>query len=140
LHDAIETVQTLDPAVAVTARASAPVDRRNFDGVEHVVLFGASGDRLSPSLKAEAKLEASDDGTNWTAVTAARDVNGGQISACGVFATVDAAAKAQREYRVGYCGKARYSRVTLVLTGTHVAWIPVSALAVLARAHRTPAV
>ncbi|MCE9650580.1 MAG: hypothetical protein K8R18_13235 [Parvibaculum sp.] len=139
LHHNLKTVQTLDPAVTTGARSGAPVDRQGFEAVEHIVLFGASGDTLSSALKLEAKLEASENGTDWSAVTDAKAVNGA-VSASGVFATVDAAAKAQKEYRVGYAGNARYSRVTLALTGTHTNGTPVSALAVLARAHVKPVV
>lgn len=139
LHHDLKTVQTLDPAVTTSARAGAPIDRQGFEAVEHIVLFGASGDTLSSSLKIETKLEASEDGANWVAVTDAKAVNG-EVSANGVFATVDAAAKAQTEYRVGYVGNARYSRVTLVLSGAHTNGTPVSALAILASAHVKPAV
>ena len=139
LHHDLKTVQTLDPAVTTSARAGAPVDRQGFEAVEHIVLFGASGDTLSSSLKIEAKLEASEDGTNWTAVTDAKDVNG-DVSASGIFATVDAAAKAQTEYRIGYVGNARYSRVTLAPSGAHANGTPVSALAILASAHVRPVV
>ncbi|MGB3809163.1 MAG: hypothetical protein WA943_03645 [Parvibaculum sp.] len=137
-HRNLKTVQTLDPAVTKTARASSPVDRQGFAAVEHVVLFGASGDTLSASLKVEAKLEASEDGTNWVPVTAAKDVSGGPVSATGVFATVDAASKAQMEHRIGYLGNARYSRVALTLTGAHTHGTPISALAILGHAHVKP--
>lgn len=139
LHHNLKTVQSLDPAVTTSARSGAPIDRQGFEAVEHIVLFGASDDTLSSTLKTEAKLEASEDGANWAAVTDAKAVNG-TVSAAGVFATVDAAAKAQKEYRIGYVGNARYSRVTLALTGTHTNGMPVSALAILARAHVKPVV
>lgn len=139
LHHDLKTVQSLDPAVTTTARSGAPIDRQGFEAVEHIVLFGASGDTLSSTLKTEVKLEASEDGTNWAAVSEAKAVNG-SVSASGVFATVDAAAKAQKEYRIGYVGNARYSRVTLALTGAHTNGTPVSALAILARAHVKPVV
>lgn len=139
IHHNIRTVQTLDPAVTASPRSGAPVDRRGFEAVEHIVLFGASGDTLSPALKMEAKLEASEDGTSWAPVTDARAVTGGPVSTGGVFATVDAAAKAQKEYRVGYVGNARYSRVTIALTGSHAGGTPVAAIAVLSAAHVKPA-
>ncbi len=140
LHHNIKTFQALDPAVTTQDRAGAPIDRQGFDAVEHAVLIGAAGDTLSAALKIEAKLEASEDGTNWAAVTNANDVHGGPVSAAGVFATVDAAGLAQKEYRIGYAGNARYSRVSLVLTGTHANGTPMSALAILARAQVKPAV
>jgi hypothetical protein len=140
LHHSIKTVQTLDPATTTVARTGAPVDRQGFEAVEHIVLFGASGDTLSGTLKTDVKLEASEDGAYWSPVTDARAVNGGPVSAAGVFATVDAAAKAQKEYRIGYVGNARYSRVSLALTGTHTNGTPASALAVLSRAAVKPTI
>jgi len=140
IHTKIKTVQTLDPAVTTSARSGAPVDRQGFESVEHIVMFGASGDTLSGSKKFDVKLEQSEDGSNWTNVTDAKAVNGGPVDADGYFATVDAAATAQKEYRIGYAGNARYSRVSLVLTGTHSNGTPVSALAVLSAAHVKPVV
>lgn len=140
IHHNIKTVQTLDPATTTAARVGAPVDRRGFAAVEHIVLFGASGDLLSAALKTEVKLEASEDGTIWFAVTDANAVNGGPVSQTGVFATIDAAAKAQAEYRIGYAGEARYSRIALVLTGAHANGTPVAALAVLSHAQVKPVV
>ena len=140
LHHNIRTVQTLDPAVTTANRAGAPVDRLGFESVEHIVLFGASGDTLSGTLKFDVKLEASEDGSNWNAVADAGDVNGGPISAGGIFATVDDTSLDQTDYRIGYVGNARYSRLSLVLTGTHVNGTPVSAVAVLGAANVKPTV
>ena len=140
IHHNIRTVQTLDPAVTTADRSGAPVDRQDFASVEHIVLFGASGDTLSEVLKSDVTLEASEDGSVWTPVTEADAVLGGPVSAAGVFATVDAAAKAQAEYRIGYAGDARYSRVVISLTGTHANGTPVAALAVLGHAQVKPAV
>lgn len=140
LHHNIKTVQTLDPALTTASRAGAPVDRRGFEAVEHIVMFGASGDTLSGAIKTDVKLEASEDGTNWVAVTKAGDVNGGPVSEAGVFATVNSTAVDQKEYRIGYVGYARYSRVSLVLTGIHTNGTPTSAIAILGAAHVKPAV
>jgi hypothetical protein len=140
LHHNIKTVQTLDPAVTTAARVGAPVDRRGFESVEHIVLFGASGDALSGSLKTDVKLEASEDGSNWVAVIDADDINGGPISTAGIFATVNSLSVDQMAYRIGYVGNARYSRVSLVLTGTHTNGTPVSAIAILGAANVKPVV
>lgn len=139
-HRNIKTVQTLDPATTTTARTGASVDRQGFNAVEHIVLFGASGDTLSGSLKTDVKLEHSEDGSTWAPVTDAKAVSGGPVSAAGVFATVDAAGKAQTAYRIGYLGHARYSRVSLALTGTHTNGTPVAAMAVLSKANVKPVV
>lgn len=138
LHHNIKTVQTLDPAVTTAARTGAPVDRRGFEAVEHIVLFGASGDTLSESVKTDVKLEASEDGSSWEPVTDAGDVNGGPSDEAGIFATVASDEATLTEYRIGYVGNARYSRVALVLTGTHTNGTPISALAVLGAANVKP--
>tara|TARA_R110000824_G_scaffold366730_2_gene555681 strand:- start:213806 stop:214237 length:432 start_codon:yes stop_codon:yes gene_type:complete len=138
LHHNIKTVQTLDPAVTTANRAGAPVDRAGFEAVEHIVLFGASGDTLSGTVKTDVKLEASEDGSNWAAVTDASHVLGALPDENGIFASVESDEAAQVEYRIGYVGHARYSRVRLLLTGTHSNGTPVSALAVLGAAHVKP--
>lgn len=140
LHHNIKTLQTLDPALTTSSRTGAPVDRRGFEAVEHIAMFGASGDTLSGSIKTDVKLEASEDGTNWVPVTEADDINGGPVSATGVFATVNSTAVDQMEYRIGYVGNARYSRLSLVLTGTHTNGTPTSAIAILGAANVKPAV
>lgn len=138
LHHNIKTVQTLDPAVTTAARVGAPVDRRGFEAVEHIVLFGASGDTLSDSVKTDVKLEASEDGSAWEPVTDPKAILGGPTDGAGLFATVASDEATLSEYRIGYVGNARYSRVSLVLTGTHTNGTPVSALAVLAAANVKP--
>lgn len=139
-HRNIKTVQALDPALTTGARTGAPIDGQGFQAVEHIVLFGASGDTLSGTLKTDVKLEASEDGSTWSPVADAKAVSGGPVSAAGVFATVDAAAKAQTAYRIGYLGNARYSRISLALTGTHTNGTPVAAIAVLSKANVKPVV
>ncbi|MBI1261397.1 MAG: hypothetical protein GC184_06705 [Rhizobiales bacterium] len=140
LHHNIKTILTLDPAVTTASRSGAPVDGRGFQAVEHVACFGASGDTLSGSDYFELKLEASSDAANWSPVNEATHVLGGPVSEAGVFATIDDVSGDQTDYRIGYVGPARYSRLVLVVTGTHDNGTPVSALAILAAAHVKPVV
>ncbi|MGB5092954.1 MAG: hypothetical protein WBN97_06540 [Parvibaculum sp.] len=140
LHHNIKTMLTLDPAVTTAARSGAPVDSQGFHSIVHVACFGASGDTLSGSLKFEVKLEASDDASTWSAVTNANHVQGGPVNASGVFATIDSLAKDQLDYRIGYCGPSRYSRLTITPTGTHANGTPMGALAILASADVKPVV
>ena len=88
IHSRLKTVQTLDPALTTAARSGAPVDRQGFESVEHIVLFGASGDTLAISKKFDVKLEHSEDGANWSAVIDAKAVNGGPVDVNGCFATI----------------------------------------------------
>jgi hypothetical protein len=138
LHHNIKTVQTLDPAVTTDDRAGAPVDVQGFESIEHIVLFGASGDTLSDDLKTDVKLEASDNGSDWSPVTDEAHVLGGTVTEAGVFVSVDDDGVAQSEHRIGYVGPRRYSRVNLTLTGSHENGTPVAALAVLSHAHVKP--
>ncbi|MDP2124790.1 MAG: hypothetical protein Q8J92_10435 [Parvibaculum sp.] len=138
IHNNIATVQTLDPAVTTASRFGAPIDRRGFAAVEHIVCIGASAETLSPSLSIACVLEQSENGGDWQPVTAAHEVLGGPVGAGGVFATIDDVAGDQRDYRIGYVGPARYSRVAVVLTGTHEEGTPIAALALLAHAQLKP--
>jgi len=138
IHNNIATVQTLDPAVTTISRYGAPVDRRGFAAVEHVVCIGASADTLSETVAIACVLEQSENGGDWQPVTAAHEVLGGTPDENGVFATVDDVAGDQRDYRIGYVGPARYSRVAVVLTGTHEDGTPIAALALLAHAQLKP--
>ena len=137
MHHNIASVQTLDPAVTTAPRAGAPVDVQGFHGVEHIVAIGASGDTLSGTDCLELVLEASADGSSWEAVTASGHVLGA-VDGSGVFAAIDSAAKTQAEYRIGYLGPLRYSRVRVAPQGTHTNGTPVAALALLGGADVKP--
>lgn len=137
MHHNLASVQTLDPAVTTEARAGAPVDIQGYRGVEHIVAIGASGDSLSETDRFDLVLEASADGGSWDAVIDGDDVLG-TIDASGVFASIDAAGKEQSEYRIGYVGGLRYSRVRVVPEGTHENGTPVAALALLGGADVKP--
>lgn len=137
MHHNLASVQTLDPAVTTEARAGAPVDCRGFHGVEHIVAIGASGDTLNGTDCLDLVLEASEEGSAWEAVSDAGDVLGA-VDAGGVFAVIDAAGKEQAEYRIGYAGGMRYSRIRVVPNGTHTNGTPVAALALLGGADVKP--
>ncbi|MGX1196932.1 hypothetical protein [Parvibaculum sp. MBR-TMA-1.3b-4.2] len=137
MHHNLASVQTLDPAVTTEARAGAPVDIQGFHGVEHIVAIGASGDSLSETDRLDLVLEVSEDGSSWEAVSEGGDILG-SVDAGGVFASIDAASKEQSEYRIGYVGSLRYSRIRVVPEGTHDEGTPVAALALLGGADVKP--
>jgi hypothetical protein len=140
LHSNIKLVQTLDPAT-VTGTSDvngATVDRQGFDSVEHIVLFGESGDTLSGSVYFDVTIQESDDDSTWTDVTTAADVVGATPDANGVWTTIDAAAEDDTLYRIGYVGGKRYSRLQVELTGTHTNGTPIAACAVLGHADQAP--
>lgn len=131
-------VQSLDPSVTRTGRAGAPVDRQGYESVEHLVLVGTSREALSPSLSIELRLDESEDGTSWLPVINDSDVVGGPISDVGIFATLDHVAKDGQTYAIGYRGDARYSRIAIVLTGTHDTGTPIGAVTLLGHGDLKP--
>lgn len=142
LHSNIKVVNALSPVVLTADQNGATIDRQGFEGVEHIVQLGATGDTLSGSVYVELVIQESDDNSSWSDVTAANDVivGGDGISAApdanGVFATIDDNAEDDRHFRIGYRGGKRYSRVQLDFTGTHTNGIEASALAVLGAPHQ----
>ncbi|GMV62596.1 MAG: hypothetical protein AMXMBFR74_17640 [Parvibaculum sp.] len=138
MHSGLKTVLTLEPKPTAETRYGAPVDRRGFGAVEHIVCIGTAGDVLSEAVSIACLLEASDDASNWTPVTAESEVLGDAPDETGIFALIGDESGDQRDYRIGYVGPARYTRVAVVLTGEHVEGTPVSALALLGFAQLKP--
>ncbi|WP_157266598.1 hypothetical protein [Azohydromonas aeria] len=128
--------QTLSPAVYTADQNGAAVDRKGFDAILHVVNVGITADTLSGSVKIDFKLQESDDGATWNAVTRAYDVKQSTtapyvaVDANGTFLTVDDNAEDDAVYKVGYIGNKRYSRVVADYTGTHTNGIELSMTAV----------
>ena len=138
IHNGLKVVQTLAPKVTAETRYGAPVDRRGFGAVEHIASIGAGGDELSETVSIACVLEASDDGATWAPVTAAHEVLGDAPDETGAFALVDSAEADLRDYRIGYVGPARYTRIGVLLDGDHEEGTPIAALALLGAAQLKP--
>jgi len=138
LHSNLGLIQTLDPAVTSASRAGAPVDRQGFESVEHVVLIGISGDTLSGVNSISLQLDESEDGSSWSPVINDSHVLGASIDGAGIFAVIDEGAEDGFPRSIGYVGDARYSRVQVVLAGTHTNGTPVGAMAFLGHANIKP--
>lgn len=138
LHSSLGLIQTLDPAVTTASRAAAPVDRQGFESVEHVVLIGVSGDTLSGSNTISLRLDESEDGSNWSPVIDDSHVLGVSIDEAGIFALIDDGSEDGLAHSVGYVGDARYSRIQVLLAGTHSNGTPVAAMAFLSHANIKP--
>ncbi|MEP1218357.1 MAG: hypothetical protein ABJL17_03700 [Parvibaculum sp.] len=138
IHNGLKAVQTLAPKVTAETRYGAPVDRKGFDAVEHIVSVGTAGDALSETVSIACVIEASDDGATWAPVTAAHEVLGEAPDEAGVFAMLDGEAADLRDYRIGYVGPARYTRIGVVPAGTHAEGTPLAALALLGAAQLKP--
>lgn len=138
LNSDLKFVKLLDPATITADANSASVDTREHDSAVLVAQVGESGDTLSGSVKLEVEVEESDDNSAWTDVADAdldAPVTGTNT---GTIAVIDAAAEDDVVVPVGYRGSKRYVRVVFNLTGTHTNGTPVSAMAVLGHAHRSP--
>jgi hypothetical protein len=138
IHNGLKAVQTLDPKLTIETRHGAPVDGKGFEAVEHLIQIGVTGETLSDELFIACALEASDDGTSWLPVAEAHEVLGTTPDEDGIFARIESAGDDLRICRIGYVGPARYTRISVQLTGTHEEGTPVSALALLGYAHLKP--
>ena len=130
------------PAAAKTAdEDGAAVDRvaePGFGAIMHVVNVGASGITLSGTDYIALELEESDDNIAWNNCANADMVTYDPADlgteGDGEFARLDAPAKADSVYKVGYNGNKRYSRLVLNFEGTHGAGTFISGMAVRGKA------
>ena len=129
LHQNIERVAHISGAKTATVTPARGVDLRDFaGGVDALIYVGAVANiASSPQPSWTFHFEESDSDTSgFTAVTNADDVDiEGSLSpvaapnaSTGVFLTVDAAAKDDKIYRVGYLGSKRYLRVVATAANT----------------------
>ncbi len=138
LHSNLGLIQTLDPAVTTASRSGAPVDRQGYESVEHVILIGISGDTLSGANTISLQLDESEDGSLWSPVVDDSHVLGASVDVAGIFAVIDDGSEDGFAYAIGYVGDARYSRVQVLLSGTHTNGTPVGAMTFLGHANIKP--
>ena len=144
IHSGHDVVTTFVTATVTADQDCTGVDSQGFEGIEHIVHVGNSGDTLSASDKIELELEDSDDDVSYADVTDAEFVNTGSDAnvsdpdANVKFATIDAPAEDSRAFRIGYRGPKRYSRVVLNLTGTHTNGTPIGVLGLKGRPALSP--
>lgn len=125
MHDIIHNIEVTQVAAPQTILASAvtsgDIDTQGQGTLAVAALLGSFGETLSASKRVDLKIEhADDDGTGAPAAYAActdADVDGASGLAAGVFAVIDANAKASRRYVIGYRGGKRFVKVTATPTG-----------------------
>lgn len=87
------------------------------------VTMGPSGDTLSASLRADFRIEESDDNVTYTQVADADLLpsDGAVVVSgkTGVFASIDDNANDDVALKVGYRGTKRYIRLSIDLVGAH---------------------
>jgi hypothetical protein len=115
--------------------ANGVIDRNGYDSCVAIAMIGISGDTLSGSLKLDVKVQDSDDGTTWAAVTETSYIQNGSGSAApdsnGIVATIDDAAEDDVVISVGYVGPKQYFRLLIDTTGTHTNGTPIAMLGIL---------
>lgn len=119
----------VNPAVLSTDTNGTGIDLQGFDGVDIIAALGAQGVTLSGSVFIDFILQHSDDNTSFAAAADADIIGAVITSGSGIFARIDANAKAARSYSVGYRGSKRYVRVVVDFTGTHGTGTPISVTA-----------
>jgi len=147
-HSNHKSVGLIDPIVGnndTEGTPSAGLDTRGFDGAELYAYIGASGDTIASGKSIKVTLQESDDGSAWTAVTDANDVNIGSADSLvaapdssGVIAVVDGAADDEKLLRVGYRGSKRYCRLFFNFFGTHTNGTPIASWGLLGYPRGTP--
>lgn len=87
--------------------------------------MGVSGDVLAPALRADFRLQESDDNSNWTDVADADVYDAVAVSGkTGVIASIDDPAEDDAVYKSGYRGVKRYIRPVIDLVGAHASGFP----------------
>ncbi|MBI1215675.1 MAG: hypothetical protein GC185_07645 [Alphaproteobacteria bacterium] len=126
MHDITSNIgitQCLAPqTIDSSALDSGSIDMQGADCAAVAVFIGAMGDTLSGSARIDLKIEhADDDGAgapgSFAACTDEDVLNFTGLDASGIFESVDADAKAQKRYVVGYRGGKRFIKVTATPTG-----------------------
>ena len=117
IHAQLGFQPSLVPAVRTATAAGSSIDTLGFSAIEFAYQFGAGGITFDSSNKIGLKLEHSDDDSTFTACADA-DVVGFTGLSSGVFKEFTSAQSAQ-VVKVGYVGRKRYVKPSLVFTGTH---------------------
>lgn len=128
---------TIAPAVYGAATDGATVDRLGFETVSYAVMVGAGGDTFTTTKRIDVALEASDDGVTFDPVDDA-EIAGVSLVTDGVILSLQAAHPDASATSISYIGNKRYTRLSLAFNGTHAAGTPISAVAMLGRAHSRP--
>lgn len=136
-HYDTKIVPTLGPAVLDADTDGETIDRLGFETLAVGVMVGAGGDTFTSSKRIDFVLEESEDGETFTPV-ANEYVTGTTLDGNGAFLSLQAAHADPSATTISYTGYARYVRVQADFNGTHAAGTPISAVAMLGRAHERP--
>jgi hypothetical protein len=136
----IGLVQVFGPAVIAADATAVVTDLQGYHSAVVEVAIGVGGITFDSTNKIEFKLEHSDNGTDYTDVTAA-DLAGDDVPATvttGYFLSLVAAHAAATVQKFGYIGGKRYLRHDIEFSGTHGTGTPISVTLVKGDAELQP--
>ncbi len=139
LHNNIDVIEALETIVVNndTEGTGSSINLQGYTAAEIAVAVGQSGDVLSGSVFLELKLQHSDDGSAWSAVSDPNFMLGAVPDANGRFSLIDDPAEDGVTVAVGYIGPKKFIRVFVDTTGTHTNGTPIGAVAILGRERHT---
>lgn len=136
----ITPVLAINPAVLAATPSAVTVDRRGFDSQSFLISYGAGGITFDATNRIDFVMTHSDDGTTYTAVTAA-DLIGADAPATvtnGIVLSLNSAVAAPTIKEIGYVGNKRYTRLVPTFAGTHGTGTAIQATVVLGNAFSAP--
>ena len=135
IHDKIEVVTIIAPGIIDADNTPAAIDRLNWEAAEILLHIGVGGITFTADNKIEFKLTHSDNGTDYTAVTAADLVGAPTVGTGGIIKSLVAAHAAAANYTYGYIGCKRYLKLLADFTGTHGTGTEIGAFLIKGRPH-----
>ena len=128
MENRIESKLLLKPGTYTSTQTSSACNISGYEGAAFAIVYGTSGDTLSPSLYWTAKLQhcATEAGTYTDIATS--DV---QIGMTNSFGLISAPSEDEEVYWLGYNGAFDYVKVVVTATGSHIYGTPFCALAYL---------
>ena len=138
LHSQIDIVELIAAATYTAANTPAAVDLLGFESAEIALAIGVGGITFTASDKIEFVMTHSDDGSSYSAVTAA-DLLGVSSVTNGIVKSLVAKHAAADVTRFGYRGGKRYLKLRADFSGTHGTGTPIGAVVVKGHPHKATA-
>lgn len=133
----------LVPLARTNDATSSVIDTQGFDEAGFVVHVGTGGITFDAGTRIDMIMQVSDSSTTGFVVADGKFIvsKTGSLDnvTTGVFATIDAPAKAQSVYEVAYTGARRFARVWLDYISTHGTATAIGVSSVLSKPNAAPA-
>ncbi|EFO32612.1 conserved hypothetical protein [Roseibium sp. TrichSKD4] len=138
IHSELTRKVAIGAAVHSASLVGAIVDLQDHNAAEILVDIGVGGIVFSDANKIELKLEHSQDGSEFNAVTDTDVLGIESVEEGGVIKAFSAEHAAAGVYRCGYKGGERYLRLSADFSGSHGAGTPFSASILLGHGYSQP--